>query len=63
MSIAFAQHFAGRDMLVSVDGSALTEPGTASVDDAVAGASKGSIEVLSDTLLPKASAGTRCTCG
>jgi len=54
MSIGFAQHFAGRDMLVSVDGSALTAPGTASVDDAVAGASKGSIEVLSDTLLPKA---------
>ena len=56
MSIAFAQHFAGRDMLVSVDGSALTARDLArpSVDDADAGASKGSIEVLSDALLPKA---------
>ena len=54
LSIAFAQHFAGRDMNVSVDGSALTAPGTATVSDTVAGGTKGSIEVLSDTLLPKA---------
>jgi len=54
LSIAFAQHFAGRDMNASVDGSQLTAPGTATVSDTVAGATKGSIEVLSDTLLPKA---------
>jgi hypothetical protein len=54
-TIAFGQHFAGRDVELGVDGSALT--GTAiqaSVSDTAPGARKGRIVVLSDALLPKA---------
>jgi len=63
LSIAFAQHFAGRDLNVTADGSQLTAdptaspavPATAVGSDASAdGGTKGSVEVLSDTLLPKA---------
>lgn len=53
--IAFGQHFAGRDVDLRVDGSALTVDGTAgspaTVDDQ---GTRGHIEVLSDALLPKA---------
>jgi hypothetical protein len=54
MNIAFAQHFAGRDVNVSVNGSQLTSPGPVTVSDTVAGGAKGAIEVLSDTLIPHA---------
>ena len=54
--IAFGQHFAGRDVDLRVDGSALTVGEAAgsvqaTVDDT---GSRGHIEVLSDALLPKA---------
>lgn len=53
--IAFAQHFAGRDVNVAVDGSQLTPAATATVSDATAdGGTKGAIEVLSDALIPDA---------
>jgi hypothetical protein len=59
LDIAFAQHFAGKDVDIAVDGSRLTADPTASatadVSDATTdGGTKGAIEVLSDTLLPKA---------
>lgn len=63
LRIAFAQHFAGRDLNVAVDGSQLiadtavdpTSSASATVSDATAdGGTKGAIEVLSDTLIPHA---------
>ncbi len=52
--IAFGQHFAGRDVAVSVRGSSLTPAtATATAGDGGAG-TKGAIEVLSDTLIPHA---------
>ena len=58
-TLAFGQHFAGRDMLVSVDPTGLTAPTpedpapTAQVTDDGEGR-PGAIEVLSDALLPQA---------
>ncbi len=54
-TIAFGQHFAGRDVDVEVDGAGLTGAGaTAAVSDTAEGATKGRIDVLSDALIPHA---------
>jgi hypothetical protein len=59
LEIAFAQHFAGRDLAVSVDGRALVSSTDATVAASASdakgdGGRKGSIEVLSDAVIPHA---------